>query len=225
MWRIQIVLTLLWKISQAAFHIVEIINVSATKLSTLLIIWNVFATFLQLSQKIYGDFHKSFRNTPNFFREHARGARAIFHLWELCVISGGTGKNVNTDDRWQVGTKFSNENLIENLISVGLFRPKGFKKIKKIFGFLDNRVDKIQRNFENQMNSFHLIFGWHTLIDGTTLWKLYALGYFLGEYVIFLNVKFGHFSHHLKCLLCLLPPSTLAPWKKDLIENRVLKTG
>ena len=57
-----------------------IINVSSTKLSTLLIIWNIFSTFLQLNQKIYGDFHKSFRNLPNFFREHARGARAIFHL-------------------------------------------------------------------------------------------------------------------------------------------------
>ena len=78
--KIQIVLTLLWKISQAAFHIVEIINVSSTKLSTLLIIWNIFATFLQLSQQIYGDFHKSFRNLPNFFREHGQGSRAIFHL-------------------------------------------------------------------------------------------------------------------------------------------------
>ena len=58
-----------------------IINVSSTKLSTLLIIWNIFSTFLQLNQKIHGDFHKSFRNLPNFFREHARGARAIFHLW------------------------------------------------------------------------------------------------------------------------------------------------
>ena len=26
------------------------------------------------------DFHKSFCNLPNFFREHAFGARAIFHL-------------------------------------------------------------------------------------------------------------------------------------------------
>ena len=33
-----------------------------------------------LSLQIYGDFHKSFRNLPKFFREHARGARAIFHL-------------------------------------------------------------------------------------------------------------------------------------------------
>ena len=60
-----------------------IINVSATKLSTLLIILNTYATFLQFSQQIYGVFHKSFRNLPNFFREHARGACAIFHLWEV----------------------------------------------------------------------------------------------------------------------------------------------
>ena len=33
-----------------------------------------------LSLQIYGDFHKSFRNLTKFFREHARGARAIFHL-------------------------------------------------------------------------------------------------------------------------------------------------
>ena len=37
--------------------------------------------FFKLSQQIYGDFYKSFRNLPNFFREHARGTRAIFHLW------------------------------------------------------------------------------------------------------------------------------------------------
>ena len=58
----------LWKISQVGFHIVDIINVSSTKSSTLLIIWNIFSTFLQLNQKIYANFHKSFRNLPNFFR-------------------------------------------------------------------------------------------------------------------------------------------------------------
>ena len=47
----------------------------------MLIIWNISSTFLQLCLHIYGDFHISFRNLPNFFREHARGARAIFHLW------------------------------------------------------------------------------------------------------------------------------------------------
>ena len=60
-------------------HIVEFINVSF-KLSTLLIIWNIPSIFLPLSQQIYGDFHKSFRNLSNFFHEHARGARAIFYL-------------------------------------------------------------------------------------------------------------------------------------------------
>ena len=34
----------------------------------------------KLSLQFCGDFHKSFHNLPNFFREHARGARAIFHL-------------------------------------------------------------------------------------------------------------------------------------------------
>ena len=37
--------------------------------STLLIIWNISSTFLQLSLQICGNFHKSFRNLPNFFRK------------------------------------------------------------------------------------------------------------------------------------------------------------
>ena len=63
-----------------------IINVSSKKLSTFLIIWINFSTFLQLNQKIHGDFHKSFRNLSNFFREHARGARAIFYLCPCAVL-------------------------------------------------------------------------------------------------------------------------------------------
>ena len=39
-----------------------------------------FFNIFNLSLQIYGDFHKSFRNLTKFFREHARGARAIFHL-------------------------------------------------------------------------------------------------------------------------------------------------
>ena len=38
-----------------------------------------------IEPKDYGGFHKSFRNLPNFFRKHAHGARAIFHLWILVV--------------------------------------------------------------------------------------------------------------------------------------------
>ena len=48
--------------------------------SSLLILWNIYSKFLQLSLQISGDFRKSFHNLPNFFREHAPGARAIFHL-------------------------------------------------------------------------------------------------------------------------------------------------
>ena len=43
-----------------------------------------------MSLQIYWDFHKSFRNLPKFFREHARGARAIFHLCRF--DTDGTGK-------------------------------------------------------------------------------------------------------------------------------------
>ena len=50
--------------------------------SSLLVLWKIYSTILQLSLQISGDFHKSFRNLPNFFRENARGARAIFHLWQ-----------------------------------------------------------------------------------------------------------------------------------------------
>ena len=81
-----------------------IINVSSTKLSTLLIIWNIFSTFLQLNQKIHGDFHKSFRNLPNFFREHARGARAIFHLWRRCkTVQDGARRDKTEQDRAKWG--------------------------------------------------------------------------------------------------------------------------
>ena len=88
MWKIQIVLSTLWKISQGPFHIVEAINVSSTKLSQLsncdsLHCWS-FGTFpphfLNWAYIFSEDFHKSFRNLPNFFREHTRGACAIFHL-------------------------------------------------------------------------------------------------------------------------------------------------
>ena len=39
-----------------------------------------FFHIFNLSLQIYGDFHKSFHNLTKFFREHARGARALFHL-------------------------------------------------------------------------------------------------------------------------------------------------
>ena len=59
----------------------------------LLIIWNIHSIFLKFSLQICWYFHKSFRNLPNFFREHARGARAKFHLWfgvDLTSESRGT---------------------------------------------------------------------------------------------------------------------------------------
>ena len=52
--------------------------------SSLFILWNIYSTCLHLSLQISGDFHKSFCNLPNFFCEHARGARSIFHLWLCC---------------------------------------------------------------------------------------------------------------------------------------------
>ena len=39
-----------------------------------------FSTYLNLTLEICGDFQKSFRNLPNFCREHACCTRAIFHL-------------------------------------------------------------------------------------------------------------------------------------------------
>ena len=48
--------------------------------SSLLILWNIYSTFFQLSLQISNNFHKSFRNLPKFLRKHARGAHAIFHL-------------------------------------------------------------------------------------------------------------------------------------------------
>ena len=39
-----------------------------------------FFHIFNLSLQICRDFHKSFCNLPKFFREHGRGARAIFHL-------------------------------------------------------------------------------------------------------------------------------------------------
>ena len=46
-----------------------------------------FFHIFNLSLQTYRDFHKSFRNLPKFFREHARGARAIFHLWPAPQVS------------------------------------------------------------------------------------------------------------------------------------------
>ena len=40
----------------------------------------ISSKLLQLSLQICMDFHESFHNLSNFFREHARGTRAIFHL-------------------------------------------------------------------------------------------------------------------------------------------------
>ena len=39
--------------------------------------------FLNWAYIFSEDFHKSFRNLPNFFRKHARGAHTIFHL---CLV-------------------------------------------------------------------------------------------------------------------------------------------
>ena len=87
----QIALSTLWIISHNAFHILENITVFQVFLPqncftyitfTIHIIDHLGCSFhiLNLSLHIYRDFHKSFRNLPKFFREHARGARAIFHL-------------------------------------------------------------------------------------------------------------------------------------------------
>ena len=38
--------------------------------------------------------------------------------------------------------------------------------------------------------------------------------YLYETFWLFLNAKYGYFSHHWSCLLCLLPPSSLAPWKR-----------
>ena len=42
--------------------------------------FRIFLPHFNLSLQIYRDVYKSFRNLPKFFREHARGARTIFHL-------------------------------------------------------------------------------------------------------------------------------------------------
>ena len=83
MWKIPIVLTTLWKISKDAFQIVDTISFFPQNYLIfwlwqypLLIIWNIYSTFLQICWY----FHISFRNLKNFFCEHARGARAIFHV-------------------------------------------------------------------------------------------------------------------------------------------------
>ena len=97
-------LSALWKFCQHTFHIVEVLSISHNAfhileditVSRAFLPQNCFTyiTFtihiidhsryffhiFYLSLQIYQDFHKSFRNPPTFFREHARGARAIFHL-------------------------------------------------------------------------------------------------------------------------------------------------
>ena len=87
----QIPLSTLWIISHNAFHILEDITVFQAFLPQNCFTYITFTIHIidhsgyffhifNLSLQIYRDFHKSFRNLPKFFREHARGARAIFHL-------------------------------------------------------------------------------------------------------------------------------------------------
>ena len=101
-------LSALWKFCQHTFHIVEVLSISHNAfhileditVSRAFLPQNCFTyiTFtihiidhsryffhiFYLSLQIYQDFHKSFRNPPKFFREHAHGARAVFHLWKQC---------------------------------------------------------------------------------------------------------------------------------------------
>ena len=88
-WKVYILLSTLRKISQGAFHIVEAIIVSSTNYLNYLTVTlsivdhleHFFPHFLNCAYIFAEDFHKSFCNLSNFFREHARGTRAIFHLW------------------------------------------------------------------------------------------------------------------------------------------------
>ena len=57
-----------------------------------------FIHIFKIEPSYLQDFHKSFSNLPNFFREHARGAYAISHLWykakKLTLLLLGWGLGV-----------------------------------------------------------------------------------------------------------------------------------